>query len=48
MCDRQEVVVADLLEGDVERLQAQDGNPICAGQKLEELFLVVVAQLVEH
>ena len=48
MCDRQEVVVADLLEGDVERLQAQDGNPIGAGQKLEELFLVVVAQLVEH
>ena len=47
MSDWQEVVVADFLDGDGQRLQAQDRNPISAGQKLEELLLVVVRQLVE-
>ena len=47
MRHRQVVVVVDLLDGDSERLKAEDGNSIVSGQELEELLLVVVAEVVE-
>ena len=47
MRHRQVVVVVDLLDGDSERLKAKDGNSIVSGQELEELLLVVVAEVVE-
>ena len=47
MRHRQVVVVVDLLDGDSERFKAKDGNSIVSGQELEELLLVVVAEVVE-
>ena len=47
MRHRQVVVVVDLLDGDSERFKAKDGNAIVSGQELEELLLVVVAEVME-
>jgi len=43
----QKVLIIHFLDDDVERLQAEDGDPIGAGQELEELLFVFVVQTVE-
>ncbi len=43
----QKVLIIHFLDDDAERLQAEDGDPIGAGQELEELLLVFIGQTVE-
>ena len=47
MSHRQEVVIVGFLDGDSEGLEAEDGHPIVAGQELQELLLVLVAEVVK-